>query len=61
MVSEPEAVTKARAAFNASCGVWSRDDASDLTLTVKRGEAVMLDAIPLICALEDALAETLGR
>lgn len=62
MVSEADRkVEAARGRWNEACRAWSRDDASDMTVTIQRGEQVMFAATDLICALEDAVIEREGR
>ncbi|PZU62347.1 MAG: hypothetical protein DI552_00315 [Brevundimonas sp.] len=39
-------------AWAAACRTWSRDDCSDVMLTMKRGEAMMYAATDLIVTLE---------
>lgn len=48
-------LAKAQAAWAAACKAWSRDDASDVLATMKRGEAMMYAATDLICALEASI------
>jgi hypothetical protein len=59
-VSEPEAVSVARAKWDAACRSWSADDCSNVIVTMQTGERLMYAATDLICALEDALSERAG-